>query len=309
MPTESGKQAGATRYNEKRLFIGNLANEQVTEADLRAIFSKYGKVTEVVIRRSFGFIQFETEEAAKQALSAENGRLIGPLRVGLLSFLSLFHFLFSHNTTKKKKKKKRFAHSRQQTPKKTQHKRANHRAEKPPQTISKSKSTSIQQNTHTFTITITTEKRKKREKRNRQKRQERRKRRRRERGGRDSVHRAVCARVRRADRADAEGRRARGMREGAAGEAGGGVLHRGVRAQRPCEVRVCGGQGRRGPQDCLPERALSWQALPGLGRHRRLRQHPHGLRQRARPLLWPSSSCFFCCFSSSSAFFFFFLCS
>ena len=77
MPTEAGLRQGATRDNACRLFIGNLPSEQTNESDLRKIFGVHGKVVEIVIRRSFGFIQFEKPEEAQAALKAENGRKIG----------------------------------------------------------------------------------------------------------------------------------------------------------------------------------------------------------------------------------------
>ena len=64
----------------KKLYIGNLAAE-VTEQDLNDNFSTVGKVlSSVVIRdkysnqsRGFGFVEMETEEAAREAITAFNG--------------------------------------------------------------------------------------------------------------------------------------------------------------------------------------------------------------------------------------------
>ncbi len=65
-----------------RIFLGNLQSEATTVPELTEIFSKYGRVVEVVIKRSFGFVQFETHEAAVQAIEGENGRKIGNLVLG-----------------------------------------------------------------------------------------------------------------------------------------------------------------------------------------------------------------------------------
>jgi len=64
----------------KRLYIGNLSSE-VTEQDLTHNFSSVGKVVSVVIikdrysnqSKGFGFVEMETEEAARQAIEKFNG--------------------------------------------------------------------------------------------------------------------------------------------------------------------------------------------------------------------------------------------
>ncbi len=69
----------------KNLYIGNLP-AKVTEEDLKANFSEVGKVVTVnVIKdkftglsRGFGFVEMETEEAAKEAIQRFNGgQLLG----------------------------------------------------------------------------------------------------------------------------------------------------------------------------------------------------------------------------------------
>uniref|UniRef100_A0A7S4IB38 RRM domain-containing protein n=1 Tax=Vannella robusta TaxID=1487602 RepID=A0A7S4IB38_9EUKA len=65
-----------------RLFIGNLASERTSKSELRSIFSKYGDIIEEpVIRRCFGFVQFDNPESAQQAIHNENGRLIGNMKI------------------------------------------------------------------------------------------------------------------------------------------------------------------------------------------------------------------------------------
>lgn len=64
------------------MFIGALASERTTEEELRQIFSVYGRVLEVVIRDKFGFVQFDSKEAAEAAIKSENRRRIGNLAIG-----------------------------------------------------------------------------------------------------------------------------------------------------------------------------------------------------------------------------------
>jgi RNA recognition motif-containing protein len=73
----------ANRPPNCRLFLGNLASEKTSQAELMEIFGKYGNITEeIIMRRSFGFIQYDSPEAALAALENEQGRSIGGLRVG-----------------------------------------------------------------------------------------------------------------------------------------------------------------------------------------------------------------------------------
>ncbi|HTD88544.1 MAG TPA: RNA-binding protein [Candidatus Binatia bacterium] len=63
-----------------KLYVGNLSFD-VTENDLRDVFSKHGPVTEAVIvmdkvtksPRGFGFVTMETKEGADAAINALNG--------------------------------------------------------------------------------------------------------------------------------------------------------------------------------------------------------------------------------------------
>ena len=64
----------------KKLYVGNLSGE-VTEQDLNNNFSTVGKVMSAVIikdrytnqSKGFGFVEMETEEAARQAIAEFNG--------------------------------------------------------------------------------------------------------------------------------------------------------------------------------------------------------------------------------------------
>jgi RNA recognition motif-containing protein len=54
--------------------LGNLASDRTSEREIRDMFLRYGNIKEVVIRKGFGFIQFDSSEAAQKAIKAENGR-------------------------------------------------------------------------------------------------------------------------------------------------------------------------------------------------------------------------------------------
>jgi len=68
----------------KNLFVGNLSF-QTTEADLRAFFEPYGKITrihmamdrETGLARGFGFIEMANDEEAKKAIAALDGKELG----------------------------------------------------------------------------------------------------------------------------------------------------------------------------------------------------------------------------------------
>lgn len=78
------EDAAANRPPNCRLFLGNLASEKTSRAELMEIFGKYGNIIEeIIMRRSFGFIQYDSPEAALAALQHEQGRSIGGLRVGI----------------------------------------------------------------------------------------------------------------------------------------------------------------------------------------------------------------------------------
>ena len=65
----------------KKLYVGNLSYE-VTQDDLKELFSKAGQVADVVVisdrysgrSKGFGFVEMESEEAAKKAVEMYNGK-------------------------------------------------------------------------------------------------------------------------------------------------------------------------------------------------------------------------------------------
>ena len=58
----------------KRIYVTNISN--ATEQDIRDLFSDYGEVISVKIKRTkgFGFIEMGSENDAKKAISGLNGK-------------------------------------------------------------------------------------------------------------------------------------------------------------------------------------------------------------------------------------------
>ncbi|CAD5124301.1 DgyrCDS12590 [Dimorphilus gyrociliatus] len=59
-----------------RIFIGNLATDQLTRDDLEDIFKKYGYVRGVSVHKGFGFVQYNNEGDARAAVDGETGKYI-----------------------------------------------------------------------------------------------------------------------------------------------------------------------------------------------------------------------------------------
>lgn len=57
-----------------RIYIGNIA-ETVVADNLEQKFKAHGKILGLVLQRGFGFIQYENEYQAKQAIAAEHGNM------------------------------------------------------------------------------------------------------------------------------------------------------------------------------------------------------------------------------------------
>lgn len=65
----------------KKLYVGNLSYE-VTQDDLKELFSKAGEVVEVVLitdrysgrSKGFGFVEMKSEEEAKKAIEMYNNK-------------------------------------------------------------------------------------------------------------------------------------------------------------------------------------------------------------------------------------------
>ncbi|KAI1730289.1 RNA recognition motif domain-containing protein [Ditylenchus destructor] len=58
-----------------RLFIGRLSERARTE-DVEAFFRDYGKIVEVVLKRGFGFVEFDDKRNAEDAMEQMNGKTL-----------------------------------------------------------------------------------------------------------------------------------------------------------------------------------------------------------------------------------------
>lgn len=65
-----------------KLFVGNL-DEKTQPAELKPLFEKYGRVTELDIIKNYAFLHMETEDEARNAINALNGFIINnnPIKV------------------------------------------------------------------------------------------------------------------------------------------------------------------------------------------------------------------------------------
>lgn len=66
---------GGPNMQEAKLYVGNLSYS-VTQEQLQELFAQYGTVVEatVIESKGFGFVQFDTPEAAEKAKEALNGQ-------------------------------------------------------------------------------------------------------------------------------------------------------------------------------------------------------------------------------------------
>ena len=67
-----------------RVFIGNLASEKVGRQDIENLFETYGKVLGVSLHKSYGFVQFDSEESAKNSVNSMHGHMLHGLKMGML---------------------------------------------------------------------------------------------------------------------------------------------------------------------------------------------------------------------------------
>ncbi|XP_038070391.1 heterogeneous nuclear ribonucleoprotein C-like isoform X2 [Patiria miniata] len=70
-----------------RIFIGNLNTGQVTTQEIVSRFSKYGRITGVSIHEGYGFVQYNNELNARQAIEGEYGAILSrqPIDVRIAS--------------------------------------------------------------------------------------------------------------------------------------------------------------------------------------------------------------------------------
>lgn len=119
-PATGVKAPPVFEYN--RLFVGNVDNANVTESQIRNIFSQYGTLTKVEVEHGFAFITFESETCSRIALETENGKKYGNrclclffLYLCALAFISHALFLFFCNNNDDRHKICRYEKRREKT--------------------------------------------------------------------------------------------------------------------------------------------------------------------------------------------------
>ena len=65
-----------------RIFLGNLSTEKMSRDEVGDIFSQYGKVTAISLHAHFGFVQYEDERSADNAVAKENGKMYYGKKLG-----------------------------------------------------------------------------------------------------------------------------------------------------------------------------------------------------------------------------------
>lgn len=84
-----------------RVFIGNLATDKVSRQELEEMFSKYGHISGCSLHNNYGFVQYETEKAADEAVAKEDGKLILGKKVGTYMYTYLVKYIL-YNTVDNK---------------------------------------------------------------------------------------------------------------------------------------------------------------------------------------------------------------
>lgn len=65
-----------------RIFIGNLATEKMSRQELEDIFGKYGHISGSSLHNNYGFVQYDNEKAADEAIANEDGKLVLGKKLG-----------------------------------------------------------------------------------------------------------------------------------------------------------------------------------------------------------------------------------
>ncbi|KAJ3304268.1 hypothetical protein HDU76_005229 [Blyttiomyces sp. JEL0837] len=66
-----------------RLFVGHLAAEKTDKFEIASIFVVYGSIVEILLKGSFGFVQYMDPVACNEAILCENGRVVGGVKIDL----------------------------------------------------------------------------------------------------------------------------------------------------------------------------------------------------------------------------------
>ncbi|KAJ8330760.1 hypothetical protein O5D80_001269 [Batrachochytrium dendrobatidis] len=66
-----------------RLFMGNLPSDKPTPKEFAQRFVPYGNIVEIMLKSTFGFIQFDNAESCQAAIEGENQNMMGDVRLDL----------------------------------------------------------------------------------------------------------------------------------------------------------------------------------------------------------------------------------
>jgi len=68
----------------RRVFVGNLNTDKISNADVEEEFAKFGEIESCSLHKNFGFIQFADEKNADEAVTAMHGKELFGKRIGML---------------------------------------------------------------------------------------------------------------------------------------------------------------------------------------------------------------------------------
>ena len=74
-----------------RIFVGNLATEELSRQEFEEIFAKHGRVIGCSVHNGYGFVQYEKESSADTAVTKEHGSTIKGKRVGMTANCNHFN--------------------------------------------------------------------------------------------------------------------------------------------------------------------------------------------------------------------------
>ncbi|KAI0533103.1 hypothetical protein GGR58DRAFT_135786 [Xylaria digitata] len=69
--------------NGSRIFVGNLSSERVTKREVFDLFSKYGRLAQISLKQSFGFVQYHTVADGQAAIQGLQGAELGGKKINL----------------------------------------------------------------------------------------------------------------------------------------------------------------------------------------------------------------------------------
>ena len=85
--TSMGKISNITNSTDPslvnaRLFVGNLNTFVITKDDVENIFKRYGKIIGISMHKGFAFVQYTTEQEARNAIQGEDQRVYATQPIG-----------------------------------------------------------------------------------------------------------------------------------------------------------------------------------------------------------------------------------